>query len=135
MKRKLPILIAILLTLAIALAACQSQISLPTTGANQADPLPSHVDAPAETTQPTEPVDAQPQPEEPKLVTKEEAISAALAHAGLKRSQVSHLQAELDKDDGRTVYEVDFETATWEYEYEIHAETGKILSWDKEWDD
>lgn len=65
-------------------------------------------------------------------LTKDEAISKALSHAGLKKSQVSRLRAELDKDDGKTVYEVDFETADWEYEYEINAKTGKILKAEKE---
>ena len=33
------------------------------------------------------------------------------------------------------LYEVDFEADGYEYEYEIHAETGEIITWDKEWDD
>ena len=68
-------------------------------------------------------------------LTKDEAISKALSHAGLKKSQVSRLRAELDKDDGKTVYEVDFETADWEYEYEINAKTGKILKAEKDRND
>ena len=70
-----------------------------------------------------------------KNITKDEAISKALAHAGLKKSQVSRLKAELDKDDGITKYEVDFETADWEYEYEINAKTGKIIKAEKDRND
>ena len=70
-----------------------------------------------------------------KQLTKDEAISKALSHAGLKKSQVSHLRSELDKEDGKTVYEVDFETSEWEYEYEINAKTGKILKAEKDRND
>lgn len=68
-------------------------------------------------------------------ISKEDAISKALSHAGLKKDQVSRLRAELDREDGRTVYEVDFETAQWEYEYEINAETGAVIKAEKEHND
>ena len=70
-----------------------------------------------------------------KNITKDQAISKALSHAGLKKSQVSRIRAELDKDDGRTIYEVDFETAQWEYEYEINAKTGKVIKAEKDRND
>ena len=68
-------------------------------------------------------------------LTKEESIAVALAHAGLSESQVTRLKAEFDYDDGRPEYDVEFRYNGWEYEYEIHAESGKILSYDKERDD
>lgn len=68
-------------------------------------------------------------------ITKDTAISKALEHAGLKKSQVSRLRADLDRDDGRTVYEVEFETADFEYEYEINAKTGKVIHAEKERND
>lgn len=70
-----------------------------------------------------------------KQLTKDEAIDKALEHAKLKKSQVSRLRAELDKDDGKTIYEVDFQTADWEYEYEIDVKTGKILKAEKDRND
>lgn len=70
-----------------------------------------------------------------KNITKDEAISKALSHAGLKKSEVSRLKAELDKDDGVSVYEIDFETPQWEYEYEINAKTGKIRKAEKDRND
>ncbi len=42
---------------------------------------------------------------------------------------------EPEYDDGVPEYEVDFHHGEWEYEYEIHAETGEILHSDKDQDD
>ena len=68
-------------------------------------------------------------------LTKEEAISIALKDADLTESQVTQLKVELDYDQGRAEYEVDFLFDRWEYDYEIDAETGKILSSDKDFED
>ena len=86
-------------------------------------------------TQPAEPAPAATKPAKAKQLTKDQAISKALSHAGLKKSQVSRLSATLDKDDGVTLYEVEFETATYEYDYEVHATSGKILKAEKERND
>ena len=45
---------------------------------------------------------------------------------------MTRLRTEFDFDEGRPEYEVDFHHDGWEYDYEIHAETGKILSRDKD---
>lgn len=68
-------------------------------------------------------------------ITKEEAIDIALKDAGFTKDQVTRLRAEFDYDDGRPEYEVDFHQDRYEYNYEIHAESGKILSRDKDWDE
>ena len=68
-------------------------------------------------------------------LTKEEAIAIALKHAGLAKDQVSRLKAEFDYDDGVPEYDVDFHCDGMEYDYEIHGESGRILSWDKDRDD
>lgn len=65
-------------------------------------------------------------------ITAEEAQTIALEHAGLTADQVTGLRANFDRDDGIPEYEVEFRQDRWEYEYEIHAETGEILSWDKD---
>ena len=65
----------------------------------------------------------------------EEAKAIALKHAGLTESQVSRLKAEKDRDDGVVKYEVEFEKDRVEYDYEINAETGKILKAEKDYDD
>lgn len=66
------------------------------------------------------------------LLTKEEAESIALTNAGLAADQVSRLYSEYDRDDGVSVYEVEFRQGKWEYDYTIHAQTGAILSWEKD---
>ena len=65
----------------------------------------------------------------------EEAKKIALKHAGLKESEVKRLRAEKDRDDGRIKYDVEFRQGRLEYDYEIDAETGKILKAEKEYDD
>ena len=64
------------------------------------------------------------------LIGKDKAKSIALKHAGFSAGDVTGLQVEYDKDDGIPVYEVEFDKGHKEYSYEIHGETGKILSWE-----
>lgn len=68
-------------------------------------------------------------------LTGEEARDIALRHAGLSANDVRGLRVEFDYDDGRPEYDVDFRSGGYEYDYEIHAETGDIITWDKELDD
>ena len=65
-------------------------------------------------------------------ITADRAKQIALNHAGLTSSQVSFIRSHLDWDDGRQVYEVEFyNTSNYtEYDYEIDASTGTILSYD-----
>lgn len=68
-------------------------------------------------------------------LTEAEAEAIALAHAGLSADQVKNLHTKFDYDDGRPEYDIEFYFDGREYDYEIHAETGKILDWDKDRDD
>ncbi|HIS01406.1 MAG TPA: PepSY domain-containing protein [Candidatus Excrementavichristensenella intestinipullorum] len=71
-------------------------------------------------------------------IGKAKAKTIALNHAGLAASKVTFKKAKLDKEDGRWVYEVEFRLRNnrrIEYDYEIDAYTGKILSWDRDYDD
>ena len=67
-------------------------------------------------------------------ITVEEAKTIALNHAGLTADAVTFVQAKQDYDDGRLVYEIEFVTTSnngyLEYDYEIDAATGSILSYD-----
>jgi len=65
-------------------------------------------------------------------VTKEEAEKIALDYAGFTADQVSRLRTEYEIDDGIPQFDVQFYEGDWEYEFEIHAENGKILSFDKD---
>ena len=64
-------------------------------------------------------------------ITAGDAKAKALAHAGLAETDVTFIKAELDRDDGRLVYDVEFYTADHkEYDYEIDAATGEVVSYD-----
>lgn len=75
---------------------------------------------------PTEPP-ATLSPTELKRITAEEAETIALKHAGVSPEKVSRIRTEFDYDDGRPEYDIEFYADGWEYDYEIHAETGDIL--------
>ncbi len=64
-------------------------------------------------------------------ITAEEAKAAALAHAGPTAGEVTFTKQKLDYDDGRSVYDIELYTADYaEYDYEIDAATGEVLSFD-----
>ena len=68
-------------------------------------------------------------------LTKEEALSKALQHVNLKKDQVDLVKkVELDYEHGRKVYEVEFYKGGVEYEFDIDAETGAILDFEKDRD-
>ncbi|MBO5318067.1 MAG: PepSY domain-containing protein [Oscillospiraceae bacterium] len=72
---------------------------------------------------------------QPALLTRQEAIDAALKAAGVKEVDIRDLDAELDRERGTSVWEVDFEAGRTEYSFVLDATTGKILHQEKEIDD
>lgn len=68
-------------------------------------------------------------------IGKEKAKSIALTNAGTKESKVKKLEIEFDADSGRLTYEVDFQVAEKEYEYDIDAKTGEIIHKETDVDD
>ena len=68
-------------------------------------------------------------------LTAEEALTIALNHAGLTQDQIRRLERERDWDHGRPEWDIEFVSGNYEYSYEIHAETGVILEWDRERED
>ena len=65
----------------------------------------------------------------------ERAKEIALSHAGLSAGEVYLSKAKFEDDDGVKVYEIEFYKDRMEYEYTIHAATGRILEFDAEYDD
>lgn len=63
------------------------------------------------------------------------AKAIALSKAGVQESAIRGYEIELDRDDGIVLYEVEFHAGGYEYKVEIHAATGEVLDFDKEWDD
>ena len=65
-------------------------------------------------------------------ITVERAKQIALNDAGVAEANAVFLRANLDWDDGRMQYEVEFYSGNTEYDYDIDAVTGAILSSDRE---
>lgn len=65
-------------------------------------------------------------------LTVEEAKNIALTHAKLDENNVEFLRTKLDYDDGVLVYEIDFVYNKEDYDYEIDANTGAIISFDRD---
>lgn len=63
------------------------------------------------------------------------AKSIALNHAGLSENQAYDMDIELDDEDGKLVYEIEFKSGNMEYDYEIDARTGAVLKHEVERDD
>ena len=63
-------------------------------------------------------------------ISVEKAKSIALNHAEKTGSTVNFVKTELDYEDGRKVYDVEFRDANKEYSYEIDAKTGTILKYE-----
>ena len=65
-------------------------------------------------------------------IDRAEAESIALSDAELSRDDVSRFRIESDRDDGMMIYEISFNTADSEYEYDIAAADGTVLKADWE---
>ena len=94
------------------------------------EPAPTEVPAPAPA--PTA-APAPTQPAAPSTISAERAKQIALSHAGV--GGASFIKAELDTDDGVAVYEIEFKVGNVEYEYDINAISGEIISSKSEVDD
>lgn len=65
-------------------------------------------------------------------IGRDAALEVALNDAGVSESDTTRLRVSEDRDDGRKVYEIRFDAAEKEYDYEIHASDGAIVSSDVE---
>ncbi|MGM9522619.1 MAG: PepSY domain-containing protein [Oscillospiraceae bacterium] len=68
-------------------------------------------------------------------ITLDEAENIALSHAGVSADSVCGLKSKSDYEHGLTVYEIEFKSGGYEYEFEIDAADGSILKYDREYDD
>ena len=67
-----------------------------------------------------------------KDIGRDAALEAALEDAGVSESDTTRLKVSEDNDDGRKIYEIQFDAGEKEYDYEVSASDGKILSADVE---
>lgn len=65
-------------------------------------------------------------------IGEDAALQAALEAAGVSESDASRLRISKDRDDGRVVYEIGFDVDQTEYDYDVLASDGQILSSDVE---
>ncbi len=72
------------------------------------------------------------EPAAENAITKDDARRIALEHLGLTADQVKDLRVDYEISDGVSRYDVEFQYGDWEYEFEIHGATGKILRFDKD---
>lgn len=66
------------------------------------------------------------------VIGEEAALETAIKEAGVKEADVANSYVELESDDGIAKYEVEFYADNTEYSFEIDAQTGNILSYEKE---
>ena len=65
-------------------------------------------------------------------ISKDEAVALALAHAQLSADDIKGLRVKLERDDGKVQYEIEFYSASTEYDYDIDATSGAILNFDRD---
>ena len=76
------------------------------------------------------------QKSDPQPIGESKAKSIAISHAGKKEADVKFVKVHLDRDDGRTVYEVEFyDGSNMEYDYDIDAYSGEVVSFDYDAED
>ena len=68
-------------------------------------------------------------------ISRDKAKQIAFSNAGVNISNIRDLSIELDRENGKIIYEVEFEHENKDYEYDIDAITGKILYKNIEIDD
>lgn len=69
-----------------------------------------------------------------EYIGADEAEEIALTHAGVDRTDAWFVKSQLDRDDGRMEYEVEFFSDGVEYDYTIDAVTGEVLEYDTDYD-
>lgn len=65
-------------------------------------------------------------------IGEDAALQAALEAAGISEADASRVRVSMDRDDGRVVYDVRFDMDQTEYDYEVLASDGQIVSSDVE---
>lgn len=71
----------------------------------------------------------------PGEISADDAKSIALKHSDLSSQDVTFTKVKADEDDGVYVYDIEFIKDNAEYEYEIHATTGAIISFETDKED
>ena len=62
-----------------------------------------------------------------RLIGEQEALRLALSAAGVDAASAAEKKSELDREDGRLIYEVEFTAGGIEHEFDLDAVTGAVL--------
>lgn len=149
MKKLTTILLCLILSAS--LTACTTSNAQPpaTETAPAATQSPVTETAPTDTqtptvesvpTEPTQPAESKPtsseqtSPQTVETISRDRAIELALSEASLTKDQVRDLEAEMDRERGDLVWEVDFEFGKYEYSYDINAVTEEVVKVERDHD-
>ncbi len=69
------------------------------------------------------------------VIQASKAKDIVLKHAGVSASSVREYECDLDKEDGRMVYEIEFHADGMDYDYVLSASDGSVLEHSREYDD
>lgn len=95
--------------------------------------IPTQPQSAAPTQSATQPQTAAPTQTAASVISVDKAKQIALSHAGV--GSANFTKVELDTDDGVRVYEIEFKVGNVEYDYDIDASSGAIISSSSEIDD
>jgi len=98
------------------------------------DPKPTVPD-PKPSQSPADPAPTPPSSPSSGVIGRDAALSAALSHAGISLSDARDIEVDAELDERTPHYDVDFSFGKTEYEYEIDAHSGAVLSHEKERND
>jgi len=71
-------------------------------------------------------------PVEENDIGAEKAQEIALEKAGVKAEDTMFINAHIDRDDGKVVYDVEFQSASIDYEVTVDAVTGEVIEFSSE---
>ena len=72
------------------------------------------------------------QPSQTGEIDADQALSIALEDAGVSKDDLFSYKTERDRDNGMSIYEIEFETEYGDYDFEIAADGGRIMGIDFE---
>lgn len=127
-KRLMTVLLIVILLLA--MAGCSAANTRQSLDAAE-DIAESRLDAVEEKLESSLRKAVSPAPPVPML-TEEQALQIALDDLGITADQITRLYTEYETDDGVPRFDIEFHRGDWEYEYEINAGNGQIISYDKD---
>ncbi len=131
-KRWIAVFIVTLLVIGGVLTGCASNKPVDTTTTDPQTPAPAS-ESPMQSADqsPSAPQQSvQPDNSPVNTISQDEAKQIALKDAGVAEADVTGLRVKEDRDDGRYIYEVQFYVQNKEYDYDIDATSGAIVSSD-----